>query len=175
MASRTGGRAPPGSTLPRRTDPAPSSVKPTGFAASCGALRITISVRRPGRLFPYKRRTPSSPGVVQPSAVTPFVAHASRYGRATRTSLSGVLSATCATASTRWNRASLGETTKKSLGCGPSSLPFAKSTDTSSVGNGVNVGPPSTRSTPWTSLFQNSASHQYGCGSTGLGTRLAEL
>jgi hypothetical protein len=78
MSSRTGGRAPPGSTLPRRIVPALLSVNPTGLVASRGALRITAIARRPRRPFPYTRRTPAWPGVVQPSAVTPCVAHANR-------------------------------------------------------------------------------------------------
>src|SRR6266487_480955 len=51
-SSRTGGRAPPGSTRPTRVDRPPSSVNPIGFAASRAALRTTTRARCTRRPFP---------------------------------------------------------------------------------------------------------------------------
>ena len=86
------------------------------------------------------------------------MAHRTRYGLETRRSSSGGFAASRASASTR-NRCSVAETTRRSVGCGPASTPVSRSTERSSAGNGVNVGPASTRRTRRTFSFQSSASH----------------
>ena len=74
----TGGRAPPGSTVPR-TVPSPAlSSKATGRGASAEAESVRTSERRPAFGWPYTRIVAGRSGRTHPSRVSARVLHASR-------------------------------------------------------------------------------------------------